>query len=197
MRILAVADEEARYYYDYYTPGKLDEFDLILACGDLNRHYLEFLVTMAHCPVLYVHGNHDESFVQNPPEGCICIDDQLYIYQGVRILGLGGSYRYRNKGTYMYTELQMKKRIGKLGLKLWWHKGFDILVTHAPAFGINDENTLSHRGFESFVALLERYQPKYFIHGHIHRNYGVGIPQKTEYGKTTILNAYEYCKFDY
>jgi Icc-related predicted phosphoesterase len=97
----------------------------------------------------------------------------------------------------MYTELQMKKRIGKLGLKLWWHKGFDILVTHAPAFGINDENTLSHRGFESFVALLERYQPKYFIHGHIHRNYGVGIPQKTEYGKTTILNAYEYCKFDY
>lgn len=197
MRILAVADEEARYYYDYYTPGKLDEFDLILACGDLNRHYLEFLVTMAHCPVLYVHGNHDESFVQNPPEGCICIDDQLYIYQGVRILGLGGSYRYRNKGTYMYTELQMKKRIGKLGLKLWWHRGFDILVTHAPAFGINDENTLSHRGFESFVALLERYQPKYFIHGHIHRNYGVGIPQKTEYGKTTILNAYEYCKFDY
>jgi Icc-related predicted phosphoesterase len=197
MRILAVADEEARYYYDYYTPGKLDEFDLILACGDLNRHYLEFLVTMAHCPVLYVHGNHDESFVQNPPEGCICIDDQLYIYQGVRILGLGGSYRYSNKGTYMYTELQMKKRIGKLGLKLWWHRGFDILVTHAPAFGINDENTLSHRGFESFVALLERYQPKYFIHGHIHRNYGVGIPQKTEYGKTTILNAYEYCKFDY
>ena len=43
MRILAVADTEAKYYYDYYTPGKLDEFDLILACGDLRREYLGHL----------------------------------------------------------------------------------------------------------------------------------------------------------
>ena len=52
MKILAIADEEAKYFYDFYVPGRLDDFDLILACGDLKKRYLEFIATMAHCPVL-------------------------------------------------------------------------------------------------------------------------------------------------
>lgn len=197
MRILAVADEESKYYYDYYQTGKLDEFDLILACGDLNRSYLEFLVTLAHCPVLYVHGNHDDNLDKNPPEGCICIEDQIYVYQGVRILGLGGSYRYREDGNHMYTELQMKNRIWRLFFHLRRNKGFDILMTHAPAYHINDFDNLSHRGFECFLDLLDKYKPKYFIHGHIHRNYGMKIPRITQYGETTIINAFEHYKFDF
>ena len=196
MRILAVSDIKSKYYYDFYAPGKLDAFDLILACGDLKREYLEFLVTMAHCPVLYVHGNHDDVFDQTPPEGCICVDDRLFVYEGVRILGLGGSYRYR-KGKYMYTETQMRRRIRRLWLPLWRNKGFDILLTHAPARHINDFDSLSHRGFACFVQLLDKYRPKYFIHGHIHRNYGVGIPQKTTREDTTIINAYDHCILDY
>ena len=90
MRILAVADVESKYYYDFYTPGKLDGFDLIIACGDLDCEYLEFLVTMAGCPLLYVHGNHDDRN-RRDPEGCICIDDLVYDFKGVRIMGLGGS----------------------------------------------------------------------------------------------------------
>ena len=196
MKILAVADAEAKYYYDYYQPGKLKEFDLILACGDLHRSYLEFLVTMAGCPVLYVRGNHDDSFAENPPEGCVCVEDQIYVHEGVRILGLGGSYRYR-QGDNMSTERQMRRRIRKLWFRLWRHGGFDILLTHAPARGINDLDSLSHRGFECFVELIDKYRPKYFVHGHIHMNYGVNIPRKTERGATTVINAYEYYLFDY
>ena len=59
MNILIVSDEESPALWDYYTPGKLAGFDLILSCGDLNAKYLEFLVTMARCPLLYVPGNHD------------------------------------------------------------------------------------------------------------------------------------------
>ena len=147
MRILAISDVTAKYYFDYYTPGKLDGFDLILACGDLHREYLEFLVTMSNKPVLYVHGNHDESYDQAPPGGCTCIDDMIYVYQGVRILGLGGSYRYRD-GKYMYTEAQMRCRIRRLWFQLHKYGGFDILVTHAPARHINDFDNLSHRGFD-------------------------------------------------
>lgn len=190
MKILAVADVESKYFYEYYSPGKLKDYDLIIACGDLRVSYLEFLVTMARCPLLYVHGNHDDRF-HREPEGCICIDDCLYEYQGLRILGLGGSYRYGG-GQYMYTERQMRKRIRRLWFRLWRKGGFDILVTHAPARGINDFDTLSHRGFDCFVKLLDRYQPKLFLHGHIHRNYGVEIPRETQRGETRILNAYEY-----
>ena len=190
MKILAVSDVESKYFFEYYTPGKLKDFDLIIACGDLRVPYLEFLVTMARCPLLYVHGNHDDRFPREP-EGCICIDDCLYEYQGLRILGLGGSYRY-GKGKYMYTERQMRRRIRRLGFTLWRKKGFDILVTHAPARGINDFDTIPHRGFECFVELLDRYRPRLFLHGHIHRNYGADIPRVTRRGDTEIVNAYEY-----
>ena len=196
MRVLAVSDVDAKYYFDYYSPGKLDGFDLILACGDLHREYLEFLVTMSNRPVLYVHGNHDESYDQRPPEGCVCVDDRIYVWKGIRILGLGGSHRYRD-GKYMFTERQMRRRIRRLRFQLWRHKGFDILLTHAPARHINDFDSISHRGFECFVELLDKYKPKYFVHGHIHKNYGVHIPQKTVRGDTVIINAYDHCAFDY
>lgn len=196
MRILAVSDEPAPYFYDYYSSGKLDEFDLILACGDLKRNYLEFLVTMAHCPVLYVCGNHDDALDRNPPEGCVCVEDQIFVFNGVRILGLGGSYRYR-EGSHMYTERQMRRRIRKLRFQLWRNKGFDILLTHAPALGFHDLDTLPHRGFQCFLDLLDKYGPKYFVHGHVHRNYGMDIPQRDVRGETVVINAWRYCVFDF
>lgn len=196
LRILAVSDEEAPCYYDYYTPGRLDEFDLIIACGDLKRGYLEFLITMAHCPVCYVHGNHDDALDKDPPGGCICLEDRIYVYKGVRILGLGGSYRYRD-GSHMFTEGQMAWRIRKLWLQLRRHKGFDILVTHAPGRGLGDLDTLAHRGFECFVRLLDRYHPRFFLHGHVHLNYGADIPRVIERDGTTIINACGYYSFDY
>ena len=192
MRILTVADVESRYFYDFYKPGKLSEFDLIIACGDLRRHYLEFLVTMANRPLLYVPGNHDDSFAENPPEGCICIDDKVYVHEGIRFLGLGGSFRYR-KGENMYTERQMARKIRKLWPAIQLRGGFDVLVTHAPARHLNDFDSLSHRGFDCFNDLLDRYEPDYFIHGHIHKNYGIKIPQRTVRGNTTVINAYDHC----
>ena len=197
MKILAVSDLESRSYYDYYTPGKLDEFDLIISCGDLHREYLEFLVTMARCPLLYVHGNHDDAYDKKPPEGCICIEDDIFEYQGVRFFGLGGSYRYKDTGEHMYTDMQMNLRVFKAGFKLRKYKGFDVLVTHAPALGIGDSEHISHRGFRIFLHLMEKYKPRYMLHGHMHRNYGPKILQVTTYQETTIINAYEYYKLDY
>lgn len=191
MRILAVSDVESKRYYEYYKKGSLDSFDLILSCGDLHPEYLEFLVTMARCPLLYVHGNHDDRYGREP-DGCICVDDRLYVCKGLRIVGLGGSCRYRD-GKYMYTEHEMKRRIFRLGYRLRRSGGFDILLTHAPVRGLGDLEDLPHRGFNCFRRLLDRWQPRYFIHGHVHRNYGREIPQKSRYGDTVVINACESC----
>ena len=115
MKILTVSDEECAALWDYYAPGKLSGYDLIISCGDLKAEYLSFLVTMAKCPVLYVHGNHDDSYGREP-QGCICADDRIVEVGGLRILGLGGSYFYRD-GEYMYTENQMKSRVRRLWLQ--------------------------------------------------------------------------------
>ena len=194
MKILAVADDESKKYYEYYTPGALDDFDLILACGDLHKVYLEFLTTMAPCPVLYVRGNHDDNLIEDPPGGCICIEDTVYEHNGLRIAGLGGSFRYRD-GKNMFSEEQMGKRVKKLDKAIKKHGGVDVLVTHAPARGVNDFDSLTHRGFESFNRFIEKYHPAYLVHGHIHKNYGISIPQIGEWNGTTIINAYEHCVF--
>lgn len=191
MKILAVSDVESKRFFEYYKPGMLEGFDLILSCGDLHPEYLEFLVTMARCPVLYVHGNHDDRY-DREPEGCVCVDDKVFTCGGLRIVGLGGSCRYRD-GKYMYTERQMRRRIFRLAYRLRRSGGFDILLTHAPLHGLNDLDDPPHRGFNCFRLLLDRWQPRYFIHGHVHRNYGVSIPQRCRYGDTTVINAYEYC----
>ena len=69
MKILLVSDRESPYYWDYYQPGRLSDIDLIISCGDLKSQYLSFLVTMGRAKVLYVHGNHDQTYNIRPRRG--------------------------------------------------------------------------------------------------------------------------------
>ena len=188
MKILVVADEESPYLWDYYQPGRLKGIDMILSCGDLDRHYLEFLVTMTNVPLLYVPGNHDKSYVYRPPEGCDCIDDKIVKCKGLRILGLGGCIRY-NLGEYQYTDKEMSKRIRKLRSKIFMAGGVDIIVTHAPPRGYGDQDDNAHRGFAAFPALINKYNPQFLFHGHVHPRYGFQIPRFVMCGSTTVYNS--------
>lgn len=188
MKILLVSDEEDKYLWDYYRPGRLAGIDLILSAGDLKAEYLSFLVTMANRPLLYVPGNHDGDYARRPPEGCQCIDGSLVTIGGLRILGLGGSIMYSG-GPHQYTEAQMRRRINSLRPKLWRAGGVDILLTHSPARGYGDEENAAHRGFEAFLPLLDKYAPRYMIHGHVHRRYDLSRPRCLQYGGTSIINA--------
>lgn len=190
MKILTVSDEECPALWDYYVPGRLADYDLILSCGDLNARYLSFLVTMARCPVLYVHGNHDITYRTEPPEGCDCIDGHIVIYNGLRILGLGGCRKY-HQGAHQYTENEMRLRILKLRRHLRRLGGVDIVVTHAPPLDLGDAEDPAHWGFQALRELLDQYHPQYLVHGHIHISYGYDIPRVLEYNGTKIINAYE------
>ena len=188
MRILLVADEEAPYLWDYYQPGRLDGVDCILSCGDLKQEYLEFLVTMCSKPLYYVCGNHDKGYVNYPPEGCECVEDQLVDIGGLRVLGLGGCIRY-NPGPFQYTDKEMEARIRKARRKINKAGGVDIVITHAPPLGYGDAPDNAHRGFAAFLPLMDEFHPKYLIHGHVHQSYGAGNPRQIQYGDTTVMNA--------
>ena len=188
MRILIVSDEENESLWEYYKPGSLDDVDLILSAGDLKPDYLSFLVTMANCPLLYVHGNHDGIYSERPPEGCECIDDRLVNVKGIRILGLGGCRRY-NDGPYQYTEREMKRRIRRLRPALLQSGGVDIVLTHSPVRGLGDMPDTAHTGFECFRDLLEQYSPQFLIHGHVHIRYSPGLSREHVLGKTSVINA--------
>lgn len=190
MKILAIADEECSALWEYYEPGRLKEYDLIISCGDLSAKYLEFLATMGHAPVVYVPGNHDVRYTQEPPEGCDCIDGQFVTFNGLRILGLGGCRWYR-PGPYQVTEREMTRKIRRLRWQIRRHKGVDIVVTHAPPEGVGDAPDNAHRGFAALIDLIDKYHPTYLLHGHVHSNYETNFVREREYGGTRVINVGE------
>ncbi len=196
MKILAMADQEPSSLWDHYNENMPEGVDLIISCGDLDPRFLSFLVTCSNLPLLYVHGNHDERYDTMPPDGCICIDDRVYVHNGVRFLGLGGCQPYR-EGEYMYTEAQMERRMARVAHQIRKHGGIDVLVTHASCRGMGDSDDFPHRGYEAFYPFLEKYRPDYMIHGHWHKSYDYAFRRINHFEDTTIINAYEKYLFEY
>lgn len=195
IKLLFISDKPSPALWDYFEPSRLEGIDLIISCGDLPPQYLSFLATFFGGPVLYVHGNHDECYLETPPDGCICIDGKVYEFEGIRIAGLGGSMRY-NQGNFQYTEKQMRLRTMKLQCKIYRRK-LDIFISHAPAYGINDAEDLPHRGFHCFHHLLKKNHVRYFVHGHMHFSYDYRQKRVSRCEDVTVINAYERYILEY
>ena len=113
MKIMVLSDIADKALWDYLDRRLLEGIDLILSCGDLPAEYLSFLTCFTDAPILYVHGNHDKSYDRKPPEGCVCVEDDIYEFRGVRVLGLGGSMRYRPDEPYMSNPREMARRVAQ------------------------------------------------------------------------------------
>ena len=188
MRILAISDTKESWLYDHFDRKRLEGVDLIVSCGDLPARYLEHIVTLANVPLVYVQGNHDTAYDENPPEGCVSIDGQLRDCRGLRIMGLGGSIRYNNE-VHGFTEAEMARRAARMALMASATGGVDLVVTHAPLRGFGDLDDLPHRGFEALGRLVERTKPRWLLHGHVHMEYG-RIERVHEHPcGTTIVNC--------
>ncbi len=196
MRILAIADEPSEKLWSERCRDALRGIDLVLSAGDLPASYLSFLTCFTSAPIIFVHGNHDDHYAQKPPEGCLCADGKILQIKGVRILGLGGSYRYRPDGVHMYSESEMASRIASMRRKLRATGGFDILLTHAPIRGVGDQDNQTHRGFECFGPLLDRYHPAVMIHGHNHQSYSAFFQRTRDYHGIPVINASSSWEFD-
>lgn len=196
MKILAISDVPSKALWDYCSRERLEGIDLILSCGDLPKRYLEHITNFTAAPILYVHGNHDGSYKNAEPGGCICVDDRVYVWHGLRIMGLGGCIHYNNEDIYQYSEHAMRRRINHLWLAAHRVGGIDLLLTHSPAGGLNDGADPAHRGFACFNDLLDEYQPKWFVHGHIHLSYDPKLPRVCSRGGTTVINATERYVFE-
>ena len=200
MRILAVADDESKYYYEYYSPGKLDDFDLIIACGDLHKVYLEFLTTMASCPVLYVRGNHDDPFYFSNriifDERFRAVEDYSVLTAcGHRILCVGGAVSIdralRTAGQDWWTDeapVFSAEAVDSLAVNNIY---IDTVVTHTapsfceftlPAGSVNSEDLLRDMQQERLTmdrllgALLRDHHPlRRWYYGHFHQSWNADI----------------------
>jgi Icc-related predicted phosphoesterase len=204
MKILTVSDKVEEIIYSPAIKHLFGDVDVVLGCGDLPHYYLEFIVTMIGGPLFYVVGNHanaiKEQFAPKEewkyPGGCENIDQRVVQYRGLLVAGLEGSMRYNNNRYFQYTEREMARKAWRLAPslvlnKLFYGRYLDILITHAPPLGIHDKPDLCHRGFRAFLTFMDRFQPRYLIHGHVH----VYHPQETVetlYRQTRVINTYGY-----
>lgn len=195
LKILAVSDHESEYIWDFFDAKAFADVDVIVSCGDLKPEYLSFLVTMIPAPLLFVRGNHDARYQDNPPEGCIDLEERPVVIKGVRFVGFGGCKSEKPAKNH-YSEREMSRKVLRATLAFSLRKGFDVLVTHAPAAGLGDGDDRFHEGFEAFRALIDRDRPRYHLHGHQHLTYSIGSKRVLEYGETVIVNAYNYFILD-
>jgi uncharacterized protein len=200
VKILAVSDETLPALYSPAVKERYPGVDLLIGCGDLPYYYLDYLTSALEAPMVYVLGNHDHGpqytsngEVLTEVRGGVNLHGRVLLEQGLLLAGLEGSMRYRPNGSLMYTETEMRREVLRLLPGLWWWKMrhgrvLDILITHSPPQDIHDRADLPHRGFRIFRTLLERFQPRYMLHGHIHL-FQRGS-QVTQYQQTTIINVY-------
>ena len=194
MRILALSDRVVPFIDSINVKESLPDVDLILGCGDLPSRYLELVLTVLNVPCVFVPGNHDRNNIKVP--GARNADGRLLEVLGLRILGLGGSPRYKSKGRHQYTERQMSRRAwrylpGFYLNQLRGSRSVDIILSHAPPRGIHDAHDPAHVGFQVFLKLMELARPRLLAHGHTHVHPNLATTE-TEFEDTLVVNVYPY-----
>jgi len=215
VKILCISDDIDPLIYSDQLKERFSDIDLVLSAGDLDLSYYGFIVSNLNKPLLFVFGNHNlerighyrkeynDQFFRNLNQvssleksyGSTYIGTRVRRVKGLIIAGLGGSMRY-NRGQNQFTETQMFLRMVRLFPRLLFYRLFygrwvDILLTHAPPFGIQDRSDRCHTGFKSFLHFIRWFKPRFLVHGHIHL-YNINEKRCTTYLQTKVVNAYQH-----
>jgi Icc-related predicted phosphoesterase len=152
MRVLALADAPP-----VVIPR---DVDAVLWIGDLEPAWVEPIRDLA-VPKLGVHGNHDAPGAL-ADHGVTDVHLRVEPLGALTVTGFQGCPRYRRDGRYQLTQEEATVLAGSL-------PAADVLVTHAPPLGVNDEpDDPAHTGFAALVAWVDRHRPRWLLHGHTH-----------------------------
>ncbi len=192
MKLLIVGDTVDPKLYDHFRRERFPDINYILSVGDLPAWYLSYLMSVFNCPLYYVRGNHDHNFDREPPEGGDNIHGRIVKVGNLTVVGFEGSMHYHSPKAVQKTEREMWWEWHRLRFRLFLRRRVDIILTHAPPFGIHDAEDQCHKGFLSFSRMIYKYRPSYFIHGHTHLNYGLKQKRIDIVNETTVINGYGY-----
>lgn len=203
MRILALSDQIHPFIHQPRFPGNLPPFDLVLVAGDLPGSYIEFVATKVSVPMVFVHGNHSEEYIQDylgnltPPGGAIPVHGRIVDVGGVRIAGWGGAPRYNNRDFGQYTESEATARVLSWAPVLLPRRyiqghGVDILLTHAPPPGPHAGSDFAHRGSPALALFHRLYRPRLHVHGHVHLYEAQPQREYVSPEGVRVVNAFQY-----
>ena len=190
IRILAASDEPDPALEHAGNREALGPIDLVVGAGDLSPEDVQFLGDAFHAPLVYIHGNHDRGgpwpALDKLPVASAGVDARSL--PGVNILALPwpaaddrsakrdeGSAR-RQVMRYAGARLILPRR------RPW------LVISHVPPKDAGDTpDDPYHVGFAAYRTVLDRLQPRVWIHGHTTR--ASSRTPVVERGGTTLINV--------
>ncbi len=173
MRILAIADID-----DFHWNYGHSQADVLLSCGDVSDQVILEAADACNCRVIFaVKGNHDspEPF----DKAIVDLHLQLHEYAGLRFGGLNGSWKYKPRGHYLYTQCEVESILSAF-------PAVDIFLSHNSPRGIHDKDDGIHYGFDGLNTYLAKAKPTWLIHGHQHAK------RETLVAETRVIGVYGY-----
>ena len=218
MRLLCIADHVDPLIYSNGLKERYGKVDMVLSAGDLTLGYYDFIISTSEQAALFrlrqpspgePRASSASPAIHSPG------DDRHALGKGRRgdmhrgkggpgargssSRVSGGSIWY-NGGENQFTDFTMFLTMLRLVPGMLWHRIFhgrflDVLVTHAPPYGINDLPDPCHTGFRVFLWFMRTFKPRYLVHGHVHL-YDRNAAREARYESTIIINAYDHIVID-
>jgi Icc-related predicted phosphoesterase len=196
MKFLCVAEHIDSYVFRKSIKERFLDIDAVLCAGDVPLEYIDFLASSLEKPVFCVRGNHHFYAETRQTPKAVAVDFRCLrpVVAGKTLLiaGASGSFRY-NDNPSQYTDAQMFLRLlalvpALIVNKLRYGRFLDVFLTHVPPAGINDFDEPAFKGFPCYKSFIQKYKPRFLVHGHIHL-YNEKDPRVTTHGETTVVNA--------
>lgn len=190
MNILSISDIHGNEYEGLYSYLGKHNIDLLIISGDITNfgplEFVEyFLNKLVNCgpTVMAIPGNCDpKGVVEKINESAtICVHNDVIEYGNVVVYGFGGSNptpfdtpgELDEETLYKSIKSVMESRDINSVRKSsddFPHGKIPILVTHAPPKDTETDKVAhgSHVGSESVRKIIEEYQPRLNLCGHIH-----------------------------
>lgn len=194
MKIVAISDT-----HNKHQKLILPEGDVLIHAGDVTEHgkecqakdFLDWFSAQPHRYKVFIAGNHDNYFDKLPaheinrilPDNVIYLNDHDIKIENIKIWGSAMRLWFSNLACNHKNGIDVSKHLSMIPA------GIDILVTHAPVYGILDRTIYGNAGgCLELRDRIRRIRPKYSIFGHIHEAYGMINTEGTTFINASLLN---------
>lgn len=174
----ALQETDFRAFMDDHS-----DYDICVLLGDHSASDIKLVLSCVDRDSLYgLLGNHDGfnylSYynIQNLSSGIIEVN-------GVRIFGIGGSFRYKQDNNFpSYSQQECIEFLSKKGRA-------DILFSHDCPLGTSDRGDAAHRGLFGITYYLYKEHVPVNIHGHLHMSYIKMLRNETKVKSCYMLES--------
>ena len=180
--LIIISDTHGRLREDEFKKFMINNnYDLCIMLGDHHDNDIQIIKKyIDNNKLVGLLGNHDYNYLNN--NGIPDINGKIVTINGVTILGMQGSYKYKPVDFPSFTQEESVTFLENM-------PKVDILVSHDRRYDPNNQMNDAHQGLKGITRYLFKNKVPYHIHGHIHENF-----ETTMINGTKEISVFEYKK---